>query len=316
MKSSTLSKPTVGVAFITHTAKHHLPHCLPPLLNSPLNPRVVVVNSSSGDGTVELAKEMGAETLVIPRKEFNHGTTREKARKYLGTDIVVMMTPDAYLQGSSMLEELILPILKKEAAITYARQIPHKGANFFEAFPRFYNYPEKSELRSIEDIKKYGVYTFFCSDSCAAYSNKVLDSIGGFPSVLIGEDTYAVAKALRLGFKVAYQAEAIVCHSHTYSLRQEFYRHFDTGLERSNYKELFKGAGRDEARGVDYVKKMFKSLIADRPLSLFYGVAHCASKWMGYRLGVLCKKAPVFVKKCFTGQDFYWVSDDFLKIKN
>ena len=37
------SKPSIGVAVITHKAKHHIPHCLPPLLHSPLKPRVVVV---------------------------------------------------------------------------------------------------------------------------------------------------------------------------------------------------------------------------------------------------------------------------------
>ena len=76
-------RPTVGVAVITYKAVALLPECLPALLESPLKPRVLVVNSSSGDGTVELARKMGAETLVIPRYEFNHGTTRELARDQL-----------------------------------------------------------------------------------------------------------------------------------------------------------------------------------------------------------------------------------------
>jgi rhamnosyltransferase len=80
LKNSTC--PSIGVILITHNAKHHLPHCLPPLLNSSLKPRVLVVNSSSNDGTLELAQEMGAETLAIPRKQFNHGLTRELARKH------------------------------------------------------------------------------------------------------------------------------------------------------------------------------------------------------------------------------------------
>ena len=76
-------KPSIGVAFITHCPKHHLKQCLPPVLNSPLKPKVIVVNSSSGDGTVELAEELGAETVVIPRTEFNHGSTREKSTQNL-----------------------------------------------------------------------------------------------------------------------------------------------------------------------------------------------------------------------------------------
>ena len=39
------------------------------MLSSPLHPRVLVVNSSSNDGTVEEAEKLGAEVLVIPRHQ-------------------------------------------------------------------------------------------------------------------------------------------------------------------------------------------------------------------------------------------------------
>lgn len=125
---------SVGCVFITHTAKKHLPQCLPPILKSPLKPRVLVMNSSSGDGTVELAEQLGAETHVIPRSSFNHGTTRELARKLLGTDIVVMMTPDAYMVDEHALEKLVRPIIEGRAGASYARQIAHHGADFSKHF--------------------------------------------------------------------------------------------------------------------------------------------------------------------------------------
>jgi rhamnosyltransferase len=187
---------TVGVAILTLNAQSHLSHCLSPLLKSPLNPRVLVVDSSSTDLTVGVAREMGAETLLIPREEFNHGLTREKARKHLNTDIVVFLTPDAYACDDQMLNQLVQPIVNDQAAAAYARQLPHQGAGFFEAFPRHFNYPSESHIRGIEDIHQYGVYTFFCSNSCAAYSNQKLDEIGGFRSVLLGEDTVAIAELL------------------------------------------------------------------------------------------------------------------------
>src|SRR5271155_809939 len=105
-----IQSPTVGVAVITYKAVPLLPTCLPHLLASPLRPTVLVVNSSSNDGTVELAEKMGAETLVVPRNEFNHGATRELARRALGTDIVVMITPDAKPTGPEMVGNLVRPI--------------------------------------------------------------------------------------------------------------------------------------------------------------------------------------------------------------
>ncbi len=297
---------TVGVVFVTHNAKHHLPHSLSPILDSPIKPRVLVMNSSSRDGTVELAKEMGAETLVIPRNEFNHGLSREKARKHLGTDIVVMMTPDAYACDKETLGHLIKPITEGEAAISYARQIPHDGAGFFESFPRAFNYPSQSHIRSFDDRALYGVYTIFCSDSCAAYSSRTLDEAGGFSHSLIGEDTFAAAKLLKKGYKIAYAAQAVVKHSHRYTLRQEFQRHFDTGLARKKNQELLKDYPSDEKRARRFVFEMLKKLKAESPLLIPYALVWTGVKYLGYRIGKASQNAPLWFKRACSGQDFYW----------
>lgn len=297
---------TIGIAVITHCAKKHLPYCLPPLLTSKLRPRVMVVNSSSHDGTVELAKEFGAETLVIPRAEFNHGTTREAARKALGTDIVIMITPDAYIADPSALERLIEPLLNETAAVSYARQLPHDGAGFFEKFHRDFNYPSQSQLRGIEDLSRYGVYTFFCSNSFAAYSNRALDEVGGFEHVLLGEDTVVVSKLLRKGYKIAYVADALVKHSHTYTLGQEFRRTFDTGLARKGYAHYFEGAPSDAKRGLDYTKQMMKTLFRIAPQKIPYAAVQTAVRFVAYKIGQKSVNAPRWFKKLLSSQDFYW----------
>lgn len=301
-----MKKPTIGVAVITYRAKHHLPFCLPPFLQSSLKPRVVVINSSSHDGTVELAKELGAETLVMPRDEFNHGITREQARQFLKTDIVVMLTPDAYAADSFVLEKLVDPIIKGKASITYARQLPHDGADIFESFAREFNYPSKSQLRTLADIEKYGVYTYFCSDSCAAYSNTALDEVGGFQEVLTGEDTVVTAKLIAKGHAIAYVAEACVKHSHRYTLWQEFQRHFDTGLARKGYGHLLQAGGKDEKRGKEYFISLINRLIQKRPMLLPYALIQTLTKWMGYRIGRASESAPIWFKRALSGQDFYW----------
>lgn len=301
--------PSIGVVFITHNSKHHLPHCLPPILKSKLKPRVLVVNSSSNDGTVELAKEMGAETLVIPRREFNHGITRELARKHLQTEIVVFMTPDAYPKDENLLEPLVAPLQNNGVSLAYARQIPHKGADFFEAFPREFNYPEMSHIRSKVDLSQYGCYTFFCSNTCAAYLNRALDEIGGFKPSLFGEDTIAATKLIANNHRIAYVAEAVVHHSHSYSLKQEFQRHFDIGLSRKKEAALFSIAGRVEKRGTAYFGKMIKTLFLKNPLLIPYAILQCSVKFLGYQIGRRSLNAPLWFKKKLSSQDFFWSSD-------
>jgi rhamnosyltransferase len=244
-----------------------------------------VIDSSSTDGTAELANELGIAVEVIPKHEFNHGLTREKARQLLNVDIVVMMTPDAYAQ-ENLLEQLIQPILDQKASIAYARQIPHNPSSFFEAFPREFNYPKNSHIRSIEDKNEYGAYLYFCSDSCAAYSMKALDSIGGFKKVVLGEDTLAAAQLLHKGHRIAYVAEAVVCHSHSYTLKQEFKRYYDTGLARAQYRQFIGEAALDASRGREFVRAMFKKLIKEKPYLIPYAVLNTAAKWLGYTMGL------------------------------
>jgi rhamnosyltransferase len=201
----------------------------------------------------------------------------------------------------------VRPILQGEASVAYARQVPHRGARFFEAFPRDFNYPDKSEIRSIEDVKRSGPAAFFCSNACATWSNFALDEIGGFGATLSLEDTTAVAKLLFAGHRIAYCADAVVAHSHRYSLAQEFRRHFDTGYVRSQQRKLLFAGGGDERRGAAYGTIMMKRLLRERPWLLPYGVAHLAAKYSGYRVGFHGHRLPRRLKRSLSGQDYYWL---------
>lgn len=288
---------------MTYNARALLPRSLPPFLDSPLKPRILVLNSSSTDGTVEYARSQGCETLIVPRSAYNHGLSREIGRKALGTEIVVMVTPDALLQEPQMLESLIRPLENGEAAVSYARQIPHEGARFFEAFPRTYNYPAASQLRSLATKERFGSYSIFCSNSLAAWRNDALDTIGGFKEVLTGEDTLACAELLQAGYRVAYVAECLVRHSHSYTLRQEFQRAFDTGYARKVHSKAFAPFSRDERRGLNYARKLLESV---PPHKLPYAFANLSCRYSGYLLGRLGPKLPPSLCRLLSAQDFYW----------
>lgn len=303
------SQSTIGVAILTYCAARHLTKCLTPWLESPLRPRVLVIDSSSPDGTANLAKALGVEVIQIPKEQFNHGATRELARQHLATDIVVMCTQDAYAYSSDTLQKLIDPLLQNRASLAYARQLPHEGAGLLEKFARQFNYPSESHQRGFSDINKYGVYTFFCSNSCAAYSNKALDEIGGFAPTLLGEDTVAAAKLIHRGHRIAYVAEALVHHSHNYSLKEEFCRYFDTGAVRQAHRHLIALGGGDAPRGKAYAIALVKRVWQEDRALLPYALLHIGAKWLGYQLGKHASYMPGFLKQKCSSQPYYWQSD-------
>jgi len=303
----------VGIAIPTYNGRQQLPNLLPYLRKTYPQLPILVVDSSSKDGTAQYARECGVKVEIIPQSDFNHGLTREFARKKLGTNIVVMMTQDAIPACDDLIQRLVKPILSGQAAVSYARQLPHLKAGFFESFPRDFSYSEKSYLRGIEDLKTYGSLTYFCSDSCAAWLNSALDAVGGFDSVLLGEDSVATARLLQKGFKIAYVAEALVRHSHAFSLLQEFKRYFDAGYERNRFRSLLFTEAGDEKQGSRYAATLFKRLITRNPAAIPYGFLHIASKYAGYLLGKNSRIVPQKFWKFLSSQPYYWSSKHFQK---
>ncbi len=254
---------------------------------------------------------MGAETLVIPRAQFNHGLTRERARNVLNTEIVVMMTPDAYFLDSESLKKLVAVVKQDKVGIAYARQIPHDSAGILEGFARQFNYPTESHQRTMADLGRYGVFTYFCSSTCAAYSNRAMDEIGGFRSVLTAEDTLAGALLLRRGYRIAYVADAVVKHSHRYNLTQEFRRYFDTGYMRRLYRDLLAADESDEDRDRRFVQELLAELYCRAPHLIPYAIAQSFVRAAGYKIGRFGSKLPVRLRRLLSAQDYYWNSEAF-----
>jgi rhamnosyltransferase len=254
---------------------------------------------------------MGAETLVVPRRHFNHGLTRELARRHLGTRVVVMLTPDAYAEDIDFLDRLTRPIRIERAAVAYGRQLPREGAGLLERVGRAFNYPAEDQLRSLADWPAYGSYTHFCSNACAAWSNAALDVIGGFRPTLVSEETIAVAELLARGQRIAYVADAVVRHSHDYRPTDELRRHFDVGWTRAKFHELLLAREADEVRGRAFVAEMLRTVLHEQPSLLPKALLSLAAKLVGYRLGLLGPRLPVALARRLSGQDYFWTSAAF-----
>jgi len=270
--------------------------------------KIIIIDSSSTDSTVAICKQFACVIKVVPRADFNHGATREFARNITKSKIVIFFTQDALPVNANIIEELIKPIIEGKSHVSYASQIPREDASIIESFPRNYNYGKDLQIRSIADLEKYGVYTFFCSNSCAAWSNKALNDIGGFKPTLTNEDYFACAELLQKGYKVAYVPTAIVTHSHKYSLKEEFQRMYDTGYVRAERPWIQELVGSANKRGSIYFQKLIVKLWTETPLLIPYAIIQTATKLLGYKIGFMSLKFPKYFKKFFSGQKYYWDS--------
>lgn len=270
--------------------------------------RILVVDSSSDDETVSLARNAGFETLTISRSEFNHGGTRQRAVDFMSDmDILVFLTQDAVLASPSSLRTLTQCFDDELVGAAYGRQLPHVDAGLIAAHAREFNYGKITEKRSIADIPRLGIKTTFISNSFSAYRRSALMEAGGFPSkIIVSEDTCVAAKMLLSGLKVVYCAEATVHHSHDYSFIQEVARYFDIGVFHAREPWVRGIFGAIEGEGKRFVLSEIRYLARTAPWLIPSAVIRTVLKYTGFRLGLVEKKLPKALTRRISMQKAYW----------
>ena len=249
--------------------------------------RVIVIDSGSKDGTAELARQDGFEVLEITPQEFNHGGTRQMGADHAAdANILIYLTQDAAPFGVNAFANLVRAFADPEIGAAYGRQLPRENASAIEAHGRHFSYAEEPAVRSWESRQSMGFKSIFFSNAFGAYRREALMSVGGFSSdVIFGEDTLAVAKMHRAGWKTAYVADALVRHSHDYTIGEEFRRYFDIGVLHSRERWLNDQFGSASGEGRRFVLSELKYLLGHGPLQIPSAVARTFAKYLGYKIG-------------------------------
>jgi rhamnosyltransferase len=293
-KSSTITEPPradlsrVAVILTSWNSEHYFDLFPGPLLQQGIKPdQVLIIDSESRDNTAERARSFGFRVHVIPRNEFNHGTSRALAATMVPwADFLVYTTPDAIMAEPDTLEKLVAVFADPEVGAAFGRQLPHATADHFARHACDLNYPEKSIIRDFESRRSLGFKTIFFSNNLGAYRRSALEAVGSFPAgIITAEDSYVAAKMTLKGWKTAYVAEARVYHSHNLSLTQVFRRYFDTGVLHVRESWLRKEFGEPGGEGLRFVRAEIAYLWKARPSLIPMVFLRTAFKYAGYQLG-------------------------------
>lgn len=261
-------------------------------------------------GTSFLEKYRNVYVTHLSKKEFNHGLTRRQGVKKSDAPVFIMMTMDAMPVDEYLVERLTAPLEREDVAAVYARQMASEESNEIERFARSFNYPEETCEKSEEDIDRLGIKTFFCSNVCAAYRRDIYENLGGFVRhTLFNEDMIYAAGAVKAGYRIVYEADARVVHSHNYTCMQQMRRNFDLGVSQAEHPEVFASVS-SEGEGAAMIKKATEHLwkTGNKRLILKLYI-DSAFKYAGYLLGKHYKMLPEkLVLKCTMSKE-YWEQD-------
>ncbi len=269
--------------------------------------KVIVIDSGSTDNTLKIFGDIATDIYKIDKRDFNHGLTRnvgiDKVRDF---DIAIFMSQDAILANEEAFYHLTKHFEDLMVGATYGRQLPRKEANPIEAHARLFNYPDKTIIKSKEDIKHLGIKVAFGSNSFSAFSIKHLLEVNGFPYTILSEETYVLAKLILKNYKIVYESKACVYHSHGYSIKEEFKRYFDTGVFHAQNPWIMQTFGKAQDEGKKFVKSEIRHLLKENPKLIPEAILRDISKYIAFKMGLKEKYIPKSIKKKLSMHKSFW----------
>ena len=240
--------------------------------------------TESNDNSENILKKLKCNYKVIKPNDFSHSLTREKEGLNSRAVIIVFITQDIDIRNIDWLEKLVNPIINGEADVCYSRQLTKY--NNIEKYTRESNYPNKSIIKSKEDIKEYGLKTFFFSDASSAIKKDIFVKLNGYDNknLPINEDMYFAYKLIMNDYKIKYCADSVVYHSHNFTLKEIYKRYKLTGkfFKENSYLDKF---GTTDS-GANLAKYILKRIFEDKNYKLLIRYPFdMAARLIGMKVG-------------------------------
>lgn len=181
---------------------------------------LVVVDSGSKDGTWEIIQKYDPDLCYqvsnyIPGKVLNEAISKSKG------EIIVFNNSDCVPQDSKWLQNLIDPLINSDISATFGNQLPRKNAHPLV---------RKDNERAFGDGSIHKNWKHFFSLATSAAKKSILCKYPFNPEIQYSEDVEWSWNLKKKGYKIEYVKNAVVEHSHNYSIRELYKRFHGEGV--------------------------------------------------------------------------------------
>jgi len=190
---------------------------------------VILVDSGSTDATLEIAGRYPIRIEQIPARDFHHARTRNLAASLGRGPILVNLSGDAIPASDVWLQKLVANFEDAGVGAAYGRQLP-KAGSATERYATFDTvYGDQRIVKDPAHRNGLGYRFYHFSDVNSAIRRSVWERIPYPENLKMFEDLAIAKQILDGGWKIVYEPEAPVFHSHHYTAVQLFKRYFDIG---------------------------------------------------------------------------------------
>jgi rhamnosyltransferase len=166
---------------------------------------IILVDSGSTDGTLQVAERYPVQVVHIPPGEFSFGRSLNLGVLHARAEIIVIASAHVYPVYPDWLERLLAPFDDGRVALAYGRQRGDERSKFSEGQIFAAWYPAHSDLQQSHP---------FCNNANAAIRRSLWQQ-HPYDETLSGLEDLAWANwAVAQGHRLAYVAEAEIVHVH------------------------------------------------------------------------------------------------------
>src|SRR5665213_889312 len=166
---------------------------------------VILVDSGSVDGTLEIASRYPVHVDHIPGDEFHHARTRNLLARLAKGEFLVFLSQDALPANDTWLSSLLDNFKDSSVGAAYGKQLAKPGATTerHQVFAALYG--QSRILKRPGDASKLG-YKYYHFSSVNAAIRKEVWQATRFPEHLkVFEDVGIAKRILEAGWSIAYE---------------------------------------------------------------------------------------------------------------
>jgi len=205
----------------TYNEARHLPNLIKGIQSQVahgMESEIIVVDSGSTDGTLDIAKHFQCHIEYIRKEDFSFGRSLNLGCASASGDILVIVSGHCIPVHDNWLAKIVEPLVDGRIALVYGRQIGDNTSRFSECriFEKYFP--------CVSHVPQEG---FFCNNANSAILRSVWQQYPFNESLTGLEDMYLAKQLVGNGMSIGYVAEAIVYHLH-----DETWTHIKNRFER------------------------------------------------------------------------------------
>ena len=222
---------------------------------------LLIVDSGSTDGSLDIARRHGARVIEIPQSEFSHGLTRNLAIEEATGDVVVFLTQDSTPASDRWLASMLEGFAQSDdVALVFGPHIArpehsHVFAREMRDHFRTWGDGERIDVQRLgpspqaqADYRAFPGRLQFFSDVNGAVARWAWERVP-YRGVAYAEDQTLGREMIEAGYAKVFHPGAAVRHSHDYPPLNFLRRYFD------EYRGLREVIGHVEPFGVEHTAR-------------------------------------------------------------